>query len=101
MLKKLSEVARELNTSLSNVYALVASGRLPVVCTGANGKGYRVDPADLERFKQEGKQGRQAAAPASEPPRLFKHLNGDRLRAAWKQRGNPSAPPDGDNARSS
>lgn len=39
MLKKLTKVVRDLNTSLSNVYALVASGKLPAVRTGANGKG--------------------------------------------------------------
>lgn len=100
-LKKLSEVAQLLNTSVSNVYALVSSGKLPVVRTGAHGKGYRVDSADLDRFIQDGKKGRRVAAPSSEKLRPFKHLNGDRLRAAWKQQGNPSGRPGADNARSS
>lgn len=98
--KKLSEVARLLNTSLSNVYALVADGKLPVICTGANGKGYRVDPDDLQRFIDEGRKGRRITPPP-EKLKPFKHLNGDRLRAAWKRQGNPADRPDADSARSS
>lgn len=47
---RLSQVAERLNTSLSNVYALKDSGRLPVVSAGAGGKGFRVLEADLENF---------------------------------------------------
>lgn len=38
---KLREVAERLNCSLGNVYSLVAAGMLPVVPTGAHGKGER------------------------------------------------------------
>jgi excisionase family DNA binding protein len=100
MLLKLREVAQELNTSVSNVYGLIARGALPVVRTGANGKGYRVDAADLSRFIEEGKRGRRAI-PAPEKLKPFKHLNGERLRAAWRRQGNPSGRPGADSAPSS
>jgi excisionase family DNA binding protein len=99
-LKKLREVAETLNTSLSNVYSLVSQGRLPVVRTGANGKGYRVAQADLDRFIEEGKKGRRIAPPP-EKLRPFKRLNGDRLRDSWKRQGIRVDPQDGDSARSS
>jgi excisionase family DNA binding protein len=99
-LKKLSEVAVVLNTSLSNVYSLVSQGRLPIVRTGANGKGYRVVQADLERFIEEGKKGRRIA-PSSEKLRPFKRLKGDRLRDSWKRQGIRVDQQDGDSARSS
>ena len=101
MLLKISEVARALNTSPSNVYQLVARGVIPVVHTGANGKGYRVDPVDLERFIEDGKKGRRIAAPSPEKLRPFKHLNGERLRAAWKRQGTRGDQPNGGSARSS
>jgi excisionase family DNA binding protein len=50
MLLKLSEVSQRLNCSLSNVYALVDSGKLPVIRTGGFGKGYRVSEDDLRTF---------------------------------------------------
>ena len=97
---KPTEVARMLNTSLSNVYSLIASGKLPVIRSGANGKGYRVAQTDLDRFMQEGKKGRRIAPPP-EKLRPFKRLNGDRLRDSWKRQGIRVDPPDGDSARSS
>ena len=100
MLMKIAEVARALNTSLSNVYSLIASGKLPVIRSGANGKGYRVAQTDLDRFMQEGKKGRRIAPPP-EKLRPFKRLNGDRLRDSWKRQGIRVDPPDGDSARSS
>jgi excisionase family DNA binding protein len=89
---KLIEVAVRLNCSLSNVYALVQSGRLPAVATGANGKGYRVREEDFQAFIDEGRKGRRSPPlPAKENPRpqgrLFKHLDGERLRAAWQRQG--------------
>jgi excisionase family DNA binding protein len=50
MLLKLSEVSERLNCSISNVYALVDSGRLAVIRTGSYGKGYRVSEDDLLAF---------------------------------------------------
>jgi hypothetical protein len=85
------EVKERLNISLSGCYALVARKLLPVVATGAGGKGYRVTEADLAAFIESRKRGRgpdtwpQRADPRS--PRLFKHLDGERLRAAWREQG--------------
>ena len=60
-LLKFSQVAEILNCSLSNAYALGESGRLPIVRTGASGRGYRVAEEDLKRFINEGKKGRRIA----------------------------------------
>src|SRR5690606_11434268 len=53
---RLREVAERLNCSLANVYALKDSGLLRCVATGANGKGLRVELAELERFIRERQQ---------------------------------------------
>ena len=88
---KLTQVAERLNISLSGCYALVATKQLPVVATGAGGKGYRVTEQDLADFIENRKKGRgpdswsRRADPRS--PRLFKHLDGERLRAAWREQG--------------
>ena len=50
MLLRLSEVAEQLKCSVSNVHNLKAAGMLAVISTGASGKGYRVELAELERF---------------------------------------------------
>jgi excisionase family DNA binding protein len=72
---KLSEVAVKLNCSVSNVYALVESNRLPVVPTGAGGKGYRVREADLEAFLEESRHGRRPQTwPERTKPVKLKHL---------------------------
>jgi excisionase family DNA binding protein len=49
-LLRLSTVAQRLNVSLSTVYQLASSGELPVIATGAGGKGFRVSEEDLEAF---------------------------------------------------
>lgn len=74
---RLKQVAERLQCSLSNVYALVQSGRLPVVTTGARGKGYRVSEDDLAKFLAGGKRGGPSpAALQPQPPRpRLKHLN--------------------------
>ena len=89
MLLKLSQVSERLNCSLSNVYALVDSGKLAAISTGAAGKGYRVPEEELQRFIEEGKKGRRPHYPAKcDPrPRIFTKLDGRRLRAAWQQQG--------------
>ena len=72
---RLAQVAQRLNTSLSNVYALKDSGKLPVVSAGAGGKGYRVTEADLAAFIEESRKGRQPVAwPEKSKPVKLKHL---------------------------
>jgi excisionase family DNA binding protein len=88
MLLKLCQVSERLNCSLSNVYALVESGRLTVTITGAGGRGYRVTEAELNRFIDAGRKGRNIAPPSPRSnPSPFKHLDGQRLREAWREAG--------------
>lgn len=47
---KLKDVAKRLNCSLANVYALVESGELSSIPIGANGKGLRVSEEQLKTF---------------------------------------------------
>lgn len=47
---KPAEVAKRLNCSIANVYALIGRGELRAVPVGAGGKGYRVSEADLNAF---------------------------------------------------
>jgi excisionase family DNA binding protein len=85
---KLTQVALRLNTSLSNVYALIESGKLSFIRAGANGKGYRVTEEDLQLFIDQAKKGRRAPAlRRKENPRPFRNLNADRLRQAWRRQG--------------
>jgi excisionase family DNA binding protein len=87
---RLSQVAERLNCSLSNVYALVEQGKLHAVSVGANGKGYRVSETELELFLSEGRKhpGKDAPSfPKKMAPRLFNHLNGEKLRDAWRRQG--------------
>lgn len=100
---KLTEVAARLNCSLANVYALKDAGLLVCVATGANGKGLRVEEEELERFLRERRErpGRTVReSPRRNAPRAFKHLDGDRLLAAWRRRGSPADRQDADSARS-
>lgn len=87
---RLREVAERLNCSLSNVYALIEQGRLATVSVGAGGKGYRVAEAELQRFLAERRRhlGKETpTSPKNKTLRPFKHLDGDKLRAAWRQQG--------------
>lgn len=68
----LKETAELLGCSLSNVYALVHAGELPVVCTGRC-KGYRVEVRDLDAFIGSRKLRYQRPVPKV-PPRPLKHI---------------------------
>lgn len=68
----IKQAAGRLACSVAGVYALVASGDLPVVRVGVH-KGYRVDIRDLETFVSDRKfRYRPSAAPI--PRAKFKHL---------------------------
>lgn len=74
-LLKIKEVAERLNCSVQNVHNLKDAGLLPVVHTGASGKGYRVREDDLLAFMQSGTRGRSEKAqewPATKPPKPTK-----------------------------
>ena len=72
---RLAEVAKRLNCSLSNIYNLVDSGRLPVIATGAGGRGLRVTEEDLQAFIENGRHGRRPEPwPAKSKAVKLKHL---------------------------
>lgn len=66
------QVSEQLRCSVANVYGLIQDGELPYVPTGRR-KGYRIDPADLERFIQERKIERTPQPKRPPRPRL-KHI---------------------------
>ena len=76
---KLSQVAERLNCSLSNVYNLVASGKLTVTPTGASGKGYRVSDDELQRFLSDARKGWMIVpfSPRSRPSKRASDRRGD------------------------
>ena len=94
MLMTMKEVAEALGCSLSNVYNLKDQGYLVVVCVGAGGAGLRVSSEELQRFLAERRQhpGKDALASAkknnpAKKGQPFKNLDGEKLLAAWRQRG--------------
>ena len=101
-LLRVSEVAQRLNCSLSTVYLLIETGSLPSHCVGLR-KGIRVSESDLREYLERRRTTRrQRPAPApKQAGEAFKHLDGERLRAAWRRQGVPFAPPDERSARSS
>lgn len=101
-LLRVNEVALRLNLSLSAVYQLVESGRLPSHCVGMR-KGIRIAESDLLAYVERCRSTRrQAPAPAPKKNGSpFKHLDGERLRDAWRRQGVPSGPPGERSARSS
>ena len=99
---RVSEVAVRLSLSLSTVYQLIESGRLPSHCVGLR-KGIRVAESDLLAYLERCRSARRQA-PAAAPKKSgspFRHLDGERLRSAWRRQGVPFDPPDARNARSS
>lgn len=96
------EVAQRLNLSLSTVYQLVESGRLPSHNVGLK-KGIRVAESDLLSYVERCRSARrQAPAPAlAKNGAPFKHLNGERLLDAWRRQGVRAGRPNAGNAPSS
>lgn len=100
---RVTEVAKRLALSLSSVYQLIESGRLKSHCVAMR-KGIRVMEEDLAAFLEGCRRRKPASVPASPEKKSgtpFKHLNGERLRAAWQRRGVRSLPTGADNAPSS
>ena len=104
-LLKVREVTKRLSCSLSTAYALIESGQLTKICVGADGKGIRVAEDELEAFIR-----RRTSEPKQEEPevklpkatsRVFKNLDGGRLREAWRKQGVLAARPGECNAPSS
>lgn len=97
---KISEVAKRLNLSGSKVYELVEQGKLGHHRMGG---AIRVSEEQLQRFLDETK--RERDLPDSRRPRSrmrsFKHLDAERLQAAWQKQDGHVPQPDEGNARSS
>lgn len=100
---RVSEVAKRLALSLSSVYQLIESGRLKSHCVAMR-KGIRVMEDDLAAFLDGCRRSKSASVPAPAEKKSgapFKHLNGERLRAAWRRQGVRSLPTSANSARSS
>jgi len=97
------QVAEQLSVSDSTIYAL-AENRMLVGCKIGVGRGtWRFHQSDVEAYLQASKtdQPEQAPGPRAKKPPPFKHLDGERLRAAWQRQGVPVGRPDGGSALSS
>jgi excisionase family DNA binding protein len=84
-----SEVAERLRCSLSNVYNLVAQGRLKCYRVGSGRAGLRFTESQVQAFLLESEQtlpGRESTSPASEKAAGFTMLDEERLRRAWEKR---------------
>lgn len=97
-----SEVAVRLNCSLSTVYQLIESGRLPSHHVGMR-KGIRVTEADLQAYVDRCRSVRRQApaAPQMKNGSPFKHLDGERLLDAWHRQGVRADRPNAGSAPSS
>lgn len=99
---RVNEVAQRLNLSLSTVYQLIESGRLPSHCVGMR-KGIRVAESDLLAYVEWCRSARrQAPAPAPKKNGSpFKHLDAERLLDAWRRQGVRADRPNAGSAQSS
>jgi excisionase family DNA binding protein len=98
------EAADFLNVSAGTIYAICQSGTLPHLRIGVGRGTIRIRRRDLIRHAKRARQ----QSPASEPlpPKsttggMFKHLDGERLLAAWQQQGVRVPQQDGRSARTS
>ena len=101
-LLRVNEVGDRLNLSLSAVYQLIESGRLPSHCVGMR-KGIRVAESDLLAYVEQCRSARRQA-PASAPRKNgapFKHLDAERLLDAWRRQGVRADRPNAGSAQSS
>ena len=96
------DLARMLNCSISQVYALKDAGRLRYLKIGGM---IRFRPEDVHEFLSscmvETERQRTQAPRQGSGSTVFRHLNGERLRAAWRKRGVRADLQDGGSARSS
>lgn len=83
---RVSQVASRLNCSVSTVYALIESGRLDHFrCPGV-----RISEEQLSAYLEKSKRVRGPATTrrtTGSRPVHVKHLNAERLAAAWKTQG--------------
>jgi len=97
---RVRDIAVRLNISLSKAYELINRGRISSCrFEGA----IRVSEEDLEDYIARCKKGRGPRLEnrhcSPRPGQPFKHLDGDRLLAAWRRQGVGFDPPDADTLR--
>lgn len=85
------DVAGRLNVSLGCVYTLISRGELPCHRIGIGRGAIRVREADLDEYLdscrvETGPESLQSSRPTRRNA-LFKHLDGERLRSAWRRQG--------------
>lgn len=101
-MKKVKQAAEQLNVAPSTIYTMCQQGLLPHVRIGVGRGTIRIAEQDLAQFLE----GAKASVPTTPPVRPksgggpFKHLDGERLRHAWRQQGVGDRPPNERNARS-
>lgn len=73
----------------STIYTLCQQGLLPHVRIGIGRGTIRIDEHELEQFIERAKvtAGVASTNERRSSGRPFKHLDGERLRAAWRQQG--------------
>lgn len=96
------DVAKRLNISLALVYALAESGAFAGYRIGLGRGTWRFDESDVDAYLQSSKTGQtpQPVRQRGKSPRQFKHLNGERLREAWRRQGVLPGPTNEDSALS-
>lgn len=85
------QIAQQLALSPSSVYELIATGRIPALRLGPRRGAIRIRNNDLQAYLHMSSSDMQSPVkPANDRKdtgRLFKHLDAERLRAAWRQQG--------------
>ena len=99
---RVKEVAARLGCSLSTAYQLIDSGRLLSHQVGMR-KGIRVSEEDLRAYLEQCRTVMRAKPVPTQrvAGTKFRHLDGERLRAAWRRQGVLSDRRGADSARSS
>jgi excisionase family DNA binding protein len=98
------EVAKRLNVSPSCVYGLISAGKLKCHRIGLARGTIRVSEEALGEFLTKTQITEQLVLNRNAESRTagrFRHLDGDRLSAAWRQQGVCADRPSGSSARSS
>src|SRR5262245_54301547 len=97
------QVAEQLNVSDALIYALAESEKLVGYKIGVGRGTWRFHESDVLDFLQASKSAHRQPAPRprAKRPQPFRHLDGERLRAAWQRQGVPVDPPNADSALSS
>lgn len=97
------QVAEQLNVSDALIYALAENQQLIGYKIGVGRGTWRFDEADVLAFLQASKSTpkRPDSRPRTKKPQPFKHLDGERLLAAWQRQGVPVDRRDAGNALSS